>query len=63
MDDSLNARRQEIIQQCNEMVSCLVDPVENLARIDDFPMIENPSTCQRCSYYEACYKTRKIDGM
>jgi hypothetical protein len=62
-EEALEVRRQRITEECKEMESYLVDPGDNLARIDDFPMVDDRRTCQRCAFYEACYNTRRIEGL
>ena len=60
-DEVLDARARAIGDQCIKIRSLLVDPDRNLARIDDFPMVEDSAICRRCFYYEACYGTRSIE--
>jgi CRISPR/Cas system-associated exonuclease Cas4 (RecB family) len=37
------------------MKSLLVDPQQNLARRDDFPMCDRPRICQRCNFRRLCF--------
>ena len=37
------------------MKSLLVDPVENLARLEDFPMVDRPRVCRRCNFRRLCF--------
>jgi CRISPR/Cas system-associated exonuclease Cas4 (RecB family) len=37
------------------MKSLLLDPVANLARLEDFPMIEKPRICRRCNFRRLCF--------
>jgi hypothetical protein len=43
-----NARRF-IERSARDMKALLLDPVENRARLEDFPMIDRPQVCRRCS--------------
>ncbi len=59
-DKVLDLKARAIVGQCMEMRSLLVDPDRNLARIDDFPMVDDPGTCRHCFFHEACYGTRAL---
>jgi len=37
------------------MKALLLDPVQNLARLEDFPMIERPYICRRCNFRRLCF--------
>ncbi len=37
------------------MKALLLDPVENLARLEDFPMIDRPWACKRCNFRKLCF--------
>ena len=37
------------------MKALLLDPVENLARLEDFPMIDRPQVCRRCNFRRLCF--------
>ena len=37
------------------MRSLLLDPEANLARLEDFAMIERPRICRRCNYRRLCF--------
>jgi len=33
----------------------LVDTAANIARLEDFPMIDNPRICRRCNFRRLCF--------
>ncbi len=37
------------------MKALLLDPVQNLARLEDFPMIDRPQICRRCNFRRLCF--------
>ncbi len=37
------------------MRALLVDPVGNLARLEDFPMCDRPQVCRRCNFRRLCF--------
>jgi hypothetical protein len=37
------------------MKGLLVDPVLNLGRLEDFPMIDRPTMCRRCNFRRLCF--------
>ena len=37
------------------MKALLLDPVENLARLEDFPMIDRPRVCRSCNFRRLCF--------
>ena len=47
--------KEYIEKSIKEMKSLLDDPAENIASIDNFPMIENQNICKHCSFKEICY--------
>ncbi len=47
--------RSFIRKSAGTMKSLLADPLQNLARLEDFPMIERPSTCRRCNFRRLCF--------
>ena len=49
-----NARRF-ITKSAGTMKELLVDPVENLARLEDFPMVDRPRVCRRCPFRKLCF--------
>jgi CRISPR/Cas system-associated exonuclease Cas4 (RecB family) len=44
-----------IAKSVRTMRSLLLDPVANLARLEDFPMIDNPRVCRRCNFRRLCF--------
>jgi len=38
-----------------DMKALLLDPAVDLARLDDFPMIDRPQTCRRCNFRRLCF--------
>lgn len=51
----LDQARAFIAKSAGNMKSLLLDPLANLARIDDFPMIDRPQACRRCNFRRLCY--------
>ena len=47
--------RSFIRKSAGNMKELLVDPVENLARLEDFPMIDRPRVCHRCNFRRLCF--------
>jgi hypothetical protein len=47
--------RAFILKSAGTMKSLLLDPSQNLARLEDFPMIDRPSLCRRCSFRRLCF--------
>lgn len=47
--------RSFIRKSAGNMKALLVDPVGNLARLEDFPMIDRPSVCRRCNFRKLCF--------
>ena len=37
------------------MKALLLDPLSNLARREDFPMIDRPQVCRRCNFRRLCF--------
>lgn len=56
----LDAARSFIEKSAERMRGLLVDPVLNLARLDDFSMIEKPQICRRCNFRRLCFP--RIEG-
>jgi CRISPR/Cas system-associated exonuclease Cas4 (RecB family) len=57
---SVNAKRLEharafIGKSAERMRALLLDPLLNLGRLEDFPMIERPSVCRRCNFRRLCF--------
>jgi hypothetical protein len=49
-----NARRF-ILKSAGSMKALLLDPASNVARLEDFPMIERPQVCRRCNFRRLCF--------
>jgi hypothetical protein len=47
--------RSFIRKSAGTMRALLLDPELNLARIEQFPMIERPSVCRRCNFRRLCF--------
>ncbi len=47
--------RSFIARSARDMKALLLDPVQNLARLDDFPMIDRPQICRRCNFRRLCF--------
>jgi CRISPR/Cas system-associated exonuclease Cas4 (RecB family) len=47
--------RNFIRKSAGNMKALLLDPVENLARLEDFPMIDRPRVCRRCNFRKLCF--------
>jgi PD-(D/E)XK nuclease superfamily protein len=51
----LEHARAFIEKSAERMKELLVDPVLNLGRLEDFPMIDRPATCRRCNFRRLCF--------
>lgn len=47
--------RRFISKSTGNMKALLLDPLSNLARLEDFPMIDKPQVCRRCNYRRLCF--------
>jgi CRISPR/Cas system-associated exonuclease Cas4 (RecB family) len=47
--------RSFIRRSAANMKALLVDPLDNLARLEDFPMVDRPSVCRRCNFRRLCF--------
>jgi hypothetical protein len=47
--------RSFILKSAGTMKALLVDPAENRARLEDFPMIDRPQVCRRCNFRRLCF--------
>jgi hypothetical protein len=47
--------RNFIRKSAGNMRALLVDPVENVARLEDFPMVDRPRVCRRCNFRKLCF--------
>lgn len=57
---SIDARRLDqargfIAKSAGSMKALLLDPVLNVARLEDFPMIDRPQVCRRCNFRRLCF--------
>jgi hypothetical protein len=53
--NSLDRVRAFIARSAGNMKALLVDPAGNLARLEDFPMIDRPRVCRRCPFRRLCF--------
>jgi PD-(D/E)XK nuclease superfamily len=53
--------RSFIAKSAGHMKALLVDPEGNVARLEDFPMVDRPSLCRRCNFRKLCFP-RPGDG-
>lgn len=61
---TLDRARSFIEKSAGNMKSLLLDPVANLARLEDFPMIDRPQICRRCNYRRLCFpRTEDLTAM
>lgn len=51
----IEAARRFIERSAGEMKALLVDPLANVARLEDFPRIDRPTVCRRCNFRRLCY--------
>jgi len=51
----LDHARAFIAKSVGRMKQRLVDPAANQARLEDFPMIDNPRVCRRCNFRRLCF--------
>jgi hypothetical protein len=47
--------RSFVLKSAGAMKALLLDPLENLARLEDFPMIDRPQLCRRCNFRRLCF--------
>lgn len=47
--------RSFIRKSAGSMKALLVDPIENVARLEDFPMVDRPRICRRCNFRKLCF--------
>lgn len=52
--------RSFIAKSAGNMKALLLDPVANLARLEDFPMIDRPRVCRRCNYRRLCFPRQGV---
>jgi len=58
----LDRARAFIARSAGTMKALLLDPVANLARLEDFPMIERPQVCRRCNFRRLCFPRPEAVG-
>ena len=51
----LDQARAFVAKSAGSMKALLLDPVANLARLEDFPMIDRPQICRRCNFRRLCF--------
>lgn len=51
----LEHARAFITRSAGNMKALLADPALNLARLEDFPMVERPQVCRRCNFRRLCF--------
>jgi CRISPR/Cas system-associated exonuclease Cas4 (RecB family) len=51
----LDEARRFVAKSAARMQALLIDRDGNLARIDDFPRVDKPQVCRRCSFRRLCY--------
>jgi CRISPR/Cas system-associated exonuclease Cas4 (RecB family) len=51
----LEHARRFIARSAGDMKALLLEPLTNLARLEDFPMIDRPRVCRRCNFRRLCF--------
>ena len=51
----LDHLRAFVAKSAKNMRALLLDPPANLARLEDFPMIDRPQACRRCNFRRLCF--------
>jgi hypothetical protein len=51
----LDHARAFIEKSAGRMKALLIDPLLNLGRLEDFPMIDRPQVCRRCNFRRLCF--------
>jgi CRISPR/Cas system-associated exonuclease Cas4 (RecB family) len=54
--------RRFIAKSASDMRALLVDPAANVARLEDFPMIDRPQVCRRCNFRRLCFPRAETPG-
>lgn len=52
---TLERSRSFIVKSAGNMRALLLDPILNVARLEDFPMVERPRVCRRCNFRRLCF--------
>jgi CRISPR/Cas system-associated exonuclease Cas4 (RecB family) len=47
--------RSFVARSARDMKALLLDPVANVARLEDFPMVDRPQVCRRCNFRRLCF--------
>ncbi len=56
----LDHARSFIAKSARDMKALLLDPLANLARLEDFPMIDRPQVCRRCNFRRLCFPRAEV---
>jgi PD-(D/E)XK nuclease superfamily protein len=56
----LDHARAFIEKSAGGMKALLLDPLLNLGRLEDFPMIDRPQTCRRCNFRRLCFPPAQV---
>jgi hypothetical protein len=59
----LEHARAFIEKSAERMKGLLVDPVLNLGRLEDFPMIDRPTMCRRCNFRRLCFPPADVPAV
>jgi hypothetical protein len=60
----LDHARSFIARSARDMKALLLDPLANLARLEDFPMIDRPQICRRCNFRRLCFpRTEAVEAV
>lgn len=51
----LDHARAFIEKSAGNMKTLLLDPLANLGRLEDFPMVDQPRICRRCNFRRLCF--------
>jgi CRISPR/Cas system-associated exonuclease Cas4 (RecB family) len=51
----LDHLRAFVAKSAKNMRGLLLDPLANLGRLEDFPMIDRPQACRRCNFRRLCF--------
>jgi hypothetical protein len=62
-DRKLRHARAFIETSASRMRAMLVDPLGNLARLEDFPLIDRPRVCRRCNFRRLCFPRSDVEGL
>jgi CRISPR/Cas system-associated exonuclease Cas4 (RecB family) len=60
----LDGARAFIAKSVTNMKAALIDQAGNVARLEDFPMVDRPRLCRRCNFRRLCFpRTEKAAGV